>query len=146
MREKYSSYKRHDRHAAPFLKAHGVSLASSRALFERDLRETLAGLYFSLSADAPKAAFMKQLEHKKDAELSDIFPSPQKLPYWLTSEDLDYYVEQYKKSGFRGPINWYRDLVGVEELLLFPGMPGDSYDVVEEQMARLAEEVLPLLS
>jgi len=43
-------------------------------------------------------------------------------------------------------IGWYRDLVGVEELLLFPGMPGDSYDVVEEQMARLAEEVLPLLS
>jgi len=25
-------------------------------------------------------------------------------------------------------------------------MPGDSYDVVEEQMARLAEEVLPLLT
>ena len=43
-------------------------------------------------------------------------------------------------------IGWYRDLVGVEDLLLFPGMPGDSYDVVEEQMARLAEEVLPLLS
>jgi hypothetical protein len=43
-------------------------------------------------------------------------------------------------------IGWYRDLVGVENLLLFPGMPGDSYDVVEEQMARLAEEVLPLLA
>tara|TARA_Y100000590_G_scaffold22938_1_gene26382 strand:+ start:5113 stop:6063 length:951 start_codon:yes stop_codon:yes gene_type:complete len=92
------------------------TLEKPEELFERDLRETLAGLYFSLSADAPKAAFMKQLEHKKDAELSDIFPAPQKLPHWLTSEDLDYYVDQYKKSGFRGPINWYRNIPANKDL------------------------------
>jgi alkanesulfonate monooxygenase SsuD/methylene tetrahydromethanopterin reductase-like flavin-dependent oxidoreductase (luciferase family) len=43
-------------------------------------------------------------------------------------------------------IAWYRELVGVEDLLLFPGMPGDPYDVVEAQMERLANEVLPLLA
>lgn len=32
------------------------------------------------------------------------------MPSWLTTEDLDYYVEQYQKSGFRGPINWYRNI------------------------------------
>ena len=42
-------------------------------------------------------------------------------------------------------IAWYRDLLGVEDLLVFPGMPGDRYDVVEEQMARIAHEVLPLV-
>ena len=26
---------------------------------------------------------------------------------WLKVEDLDYYVEQYRKGGFRGPLNWY---------------------------------------
>jgi pimeloyl-ACP methyl ester carboxylesterase len=37
-------------------------------------------------------------------------PDPKSLPSWLTQEDLDYYVEQYQQSGFRGPINWYRNI------------------------------------
>ncbi|XP_071949409.1 bifunctional epoxide hydrolase 2-like [Antedon mediterranea] len=28
----------------------------------------------------------------------------------LTEEDLQYYVQQFKKSGFRGPLNWYRNV------------------------------------
>ncbi|XP_006817277.1 bifunctional epoxide hydrolase 2-like [Saccoglossus kowalevskii] len=28
----------------------------------------------------------------------------------MTRQDLDYYVEQFKKSGFRGPLNWYRSV------------------------------------
>ena len=35
---------------------------------------------------------------------------PDTLPNWLTEEDLDYYVAQYEKSGFQGPINWYRNI------------------------------------
>src|SRR5262249_5163592 len=35
---------------------------------------------------------------------------PQHLPAWLTQEDLDYYVAQYQQSGFRGPLNWYRNI------------------------------------
>ena len=40
-------------------------------------------------------------------------------------------------------IEWYRDLLGVENLLLFPMMPGDSYQAGEEQVHRLATDVLP---
>jgi len=40
-------------------------------------------------------------------------------------------------------IEWYRDLLGVENLLLFPMMPGDSYKAGEEQVHRLAADVLP---
>ncbi|GAB2262684.1 hypothetical protein Droror1_Dr00003681 [Drosera rotundifolia] len=32
------------------------------------------------------------------------------LPPWLTEEDVDYYVSKYKKSGFTGPLNYYRAL------------------------------------
>jgi pimeloyl-ACP methyl ester carboxylesterase len=32
------------------------------------------------------------------------------LPAWLTEEDLDYYVAQFEQSGFRGPLNWYRNI------------------------------------
>ena len=42
-------------------------------------------------------------------------------------------------------INDYDEEIGLENLLLFPAMPGDPYDKVEEQLHRLAEDVLPLL-
>ena len=42
-------------------------------------------------------------------------------------------------------INFYDDQLGLENLLLFPAMPGDAYDDVEEHLQRLSEELLPLL-
>jgi pimeloyl-ACP methyl ester carboxylesterase len=32
------------------------------------------------------------------------------LPTWLTDADLAYFTEAYRKSGFRGGLNWYRNL------------------------------------
>ncbi len=32
------------------------------------------------------------------------------LPGWLTEADLAYFTETYRKSGFRGGLNWYRNL------------------------------------
>ena len=40
-------------------------------------------------------------------------------------------------------IAWYRDEIGIEDLMIFPAMPGDSYAKVDEQLHRLAEQVLP---
>ena len=42
-------------------------------------------------------------------------------------------------------IAFYRDLLGLEYLTLFPHLLGDPYKKADEQMARFAEEVLPLL-
>ena len=42
-------------------------------------------------------------------------------------------------------ISWYDEQIGLENLLLFPAMPGDRYEKVEEQLHRIATEVLPLL-
>ncbi len=43
-------------------------------------------------------------------------------------------------------IKWYDTyLGGVEDLILFPAMPGDPYGKVEEQLHRLSEGVLPHL-
>ncbi len=42
---------------------------------------------------------------------------------------------------------WYRDhLGGIESLVLFPAMPGDPYDKVDDQLHRIAEGVLPQLA
>lgn len=35
---------------------------------------------------------------------------PDQMPSWLTEEDLAYYVETYKRTGFRGGLNWYRNI------------------------------------
>lgn len=42
-------------------------------------------------------------------------------------------------------IDFYRHQLGMDKLVIFPNMPGDSYGKTEEQMARFAEEVLPLV-
>jgi alkanesulfonate monooxygenase SsuD/methylene tetrahydromethanopterin reductase-like flavin-dependent oxidoreductase (luciferase family) len=42
-------------------------------------------------------------------------------------------------------IAFYRDQLGLQDLCLFPNFPGDSYDKTEEQLARYAEQVRPLL-
>jgi pimeloyl-ACP methyl ester carboxylesterase len=33
-----------------------------------------------------------------------------KLPDWLSEADIAYFAEAYRKSGFRGGLNWYRNL------------------------------------
>ena len=32
------------------------------------------------------------------------------LPSWLSAEDVDAYVQSFTKSGFRGGLNWYRNI------------------------------------
>ena len=35
---------------------------------------------------------------------------PAELPAWMSDEDMDFYVARFEASGFRGPLNWYRNL------------------------------------
>jgi pimeloyl-ACP methyl ester carboxylesterase len=32
------------------------------------------------------------------------------LPDWLTQEDVAFYVTEFTKAGFRGGLNWYRNI------------------------------------
>lgn len=80
----------------------------AEAEFEADIRKSLRTIYYMTSGDllpeqrpAPKPATAKFLDGMTD---------PAQLPAWLTEEDLDYYVAQYEQSGFRGPLNWYRNI------------------------------------
>jgi hypothetical protein len=36
--------------------------------------------------------------------------SQRPLPPWLTEGDLDFYTEEFKRTGFRGGLNWYRNI------------------------------------
>ena len=38
------------------------------------------------------------------------FAVPDSLPAWLSEDDIAAYVQAFRISGFRGPLNWYRNL------------------------------------
>lgn len=86
------------------------ALGTAEAELELDLERSLLSIYYTLGADSPPASFVKQLEHPRNSGLLDAMLATESLPPWLTREDLAYYVEEYRLSGFRGPLNWYRNL------------------------------------
>ena len=42
---------------------------------------------------------------------------PATLPPWLTEANVDFYAGEFKRSGFRGGLNWYRNIDRNWELL-----------------------------
>ena len=51
-------------------------------------------------------------------------PVPPPLPAWLTEADVDYYTSEFTRTGFRGGLNWYRNIDRNWELLApFDGVP-----------------------
>ena len=40
-----------------------------------------------------------------------------KLPAWLSDRDLDFYAGEFRHTGFRGALNWYRNIDRNWELL-----------------------------
>jgi pimeloyl-ACP methyl ester carboxylesterase len=43
--------------------------------------------------------------------------NPASLPHWLTEADVDFYVSEFARTGFRGGLNWYRNMDRNWELL-----------------------------
>jgi pimeloyl-ACP methyl ester carboxylesterase len=87
-----------------YFQAPGVAEAE----LEADIAKSLRMTYFSISGNAPEGLLMQP--KPKTAKFLDGMLDPDSLPPWLTQADLDYYVAQYEMSGFRGPLNWYRNI------------------------------------
>jgi epoxide hydrolase A/B len=34
---------------------------------------------------------------------------PDRLPHWLSQDELDHYTAEFTRTGFTGPVNWYRN-------------------------------------
>jgi len=78
----------------------------AEAELEADLRTALRKTYYQASGDCRKAG--PRPPKPADAKYLDGLDDPDPFPAWLTEADLDYYVSQFKQSGFRGPLNRYR--------------------------------------
>jgi pimeloyl-ACP methyl ester carboxylesterase len=99
----------------------------AEAELERDPRVTIGSLLYSVSGDAPhgEAAAIERsiaMIPRKGGFLSRM-DSPSSLPPWLTAADIDFYASEFARTGFRGGLNWYRNIDRNWELLApFSGM------------------------
>jgi pimeloyl-ACP methyl ester carboxylesterase len=76
---------------------------------EADVRSALRKIYFGGSGDLSDAARGSFSQRPASAGMLDGMTDPPELPAWLSEQDLDYYTGEFERSGFRGPINRYRN-------------------------------------
>jgi pimeloyl-ACP methyl ester carboxylesterase len=74
----------------------------------RDLPATFRKLLYSLSGDNQGAAAIPVIPAGRG--ILDVSADPPELPAWLSQQDIDFFVAEFARSGFTGPLNWYRNL------------------------------------
>lgn len=94
----------------------------------------------------------------KATELGGILvnaPENPSLSRITTEEEIEFYVQQFKKSGFRGPLNWYRNVErnwkwsckGLGRKILVPALmvTAEKDIVLRPQMSKNMENWIPYL-
>ncbi|HVZ69098.1 MAG TPA: alpha/beta hydrolase [Rhizomicrobium sp.] len=79
----------------------------AEAELEGNVRNFLRRFLYAISGDAPDGTWPRG--KKVGDRLLTGLPDPDPFPAWLTEADLDYYVSEFEQSGFRGPLNRYRN-------------------------------------
>ena len=78
--------------------------------FERDPAATIRTVLFSASGDIPRReAGAIGLVPRSGGFLTRMV-NPETLPSWLTEEDIAFYAGEFQRAGFRGGLNWYRNI------------------------------------
>jgi pimeloyl-ACP methyl ester carboxylesterase len=78
----------------------------AEAEFEKDIRQALRKFLYLGSGEADLSGLKPK---GPDADLLSDLPDPAELPPWLSEADLDFYTGEFKRSGMRGPLNYYRN-------------------------------------
>jgi pimeloyl-ACP methyl ester carboxylesterase len=96
---------------AQFYQLYFQKPGEAEAELERDVERTLRLMLFYSSGDAPAAANSGPVGMVPIGRpwLADRSP-PQTLPGWLSEADVQFYTGEFKRSGFRGGLNWYRNI------------------------------------
>jgi len=76
---------------------------------EADVRASVIKTFYSASGDPPPEKRW-QFIFTKDRRFIDTAFMPETLPSWLTEKDIDIFTEAFERTGFRGGVNWYRNI------------------------------------
>jgi pimeloyl-ACP methyl ester carboxylesterase len=91
----------------------------AEAEFEADARSTLRNMLYGASGEGVAAARAAAAASGTTPNLGMVpngsgflqgAGAPSTLPAWLSESDVDYYAAEFARSGFRGPLNYYRNL------------------------------------
>jgi pimeloyl-ACP methyl ester carboxylesterase len=109
--------------AALFYQLYFQTPGVAEAELERDPKTTIRRMLYGASGDvaagsggAWQAGSSVGMVDRKAGMLAGM-PEPPHLPPWLTAADLDYYAAEFARTGFRGGLNWYRNIDRSWELL-----------------------------
>jgi pimeloyl-ACP methyl ester carboxylesterase len=95
----------------------------AEAELERDVRQTVRRVLYAASGEVSDSRPALGMVPKQGGFL-DRMVDPPSLPSWLTAADIDYYTGEFARTGFRGGLNWYRNIDRNWELLApFAGKP-----------------------
>jgi pimeloyl-ACP methyl ester carboxylesterase len=92
----------------------------AEAEFEHDIRRFIRGNLYSISGDLPGREPVTMMVPRQGgllARWATHFAIPETLPTWITEADVDFYAAEFARSGFRGGLNWYRNIDRNWELL-----------------------------
>lgn len=78
----------------------------AEAEFEKDVRVALKKFYHMASGQADLTALGAK---PAESDLLSDLPEPEQMGAWLSADDLEFYVQEFTRSGFRGPLNYYRN-------------------------------------
>jgi len=87
----------------------------AEAELARDVRSTIRRLAYSGSGDAPGRGGLGMV--RRGGGFLDGTTDPATLPAWLAPDDIDFYAGEFGRTGFRGGLNWYRNIDRSWELL-----------------------------
>jgi pimeloyl-ACP methyl ester carboxylesterase len=76
---------------------------------DADPRRSMAIMLYGASGDPPPEERWQFL-FPRSKKFIESGVAPKKLPPWLTEADLEFFAGEFKRAGFRGGINWYRNL------------------------------------
>ena len=81
----------------------------AEAELEADVRRTMRMLLYAASGDAPAGDGLGSLP-KTATFLQGLADPDDDLPDWLSEADLDFFTGEFEQAGFRGGLNWYRNI------------------------------------
>jgi pimeloyl-ACP methyl ester carboxylesterase len=79
----------------------------AEAELERDVTETIRKFYHMASGQMDIGLLV---DKPADADLLSDLPNPDKMGDWIDEGDVAFYVQEFERGGFRGPLSYYRNM------------------------------------
>jgi pimeloyl-ACP methyl ester carboxylesterase len=103
---------------AIFYQLHFQTPGVAEADLESDHRSSVIGIMYANSGDGPlqksglpaDGVGMVPRASGLRGGLAALMARPDTLPGWLTGADADFYAAEFARTGFRGGLNWYRNI------------------------------------